>query len=109
MARLRTFLPREQAQPPLFVGVDLGGTNIKTGLLDDLGRVLAYERFPTEVAKGPEDACRRICEGVRRLIAKTGVNAGDVVRVGLGSPGTMDIPAGLLLAPPNLPGWENFP
>ncbi len=39
----------------------------------------------------------------------SGLSWDDIVAVGLGSPGTMDIPAGMLLDPPNLPGWVNLP
>ena len=42
MSQPRTFLPAEQAISPLFVGIDLGGTNIKLGLVDNLGRPLAW-------------------------------------------------------------------
>ena len=38
-----------------------------------------------------------------------GSSPADIARVGLGAPGTMDIPAGMLLDPPNLPGWIDFP
>jgi glucokinase len=46
---------------------------------------------------------------VRDVIAQSGAAAAAVARVGLGSPGTMDIPTGMLLDPPNLPTWQNFP
>ena len=43
------------------------------------------------------------------MIADAGLKKEDVARVGLGSPGTMDVPAGMLLRPHNLPGWFNYP
>ena len=46
---------------------------------------------------------------VERAIDQAGAKRDQVARVGLGSPGTMDIPAGMLLDPPNLPGWTDFP
>lgn len=109
MSLPRTFLPRDQAQPPWFVGVDLGGTNIKAGVVDDLGRSLSWHSMKTDAARGPEDGARRMGQAVLRAIDLAGLKPGDVARVGLGSPGTMDIPAGMLLDPPNLPGWANFP
>jgi glucokinase len=42
-------------------------------------------------------------------IRKIGLAPSDVTRVGLGSPGTHDIPTGFLIVPPNLPGWDHFP
>jgi glucokinase len=98
-----------QAEAPFFVGVDLGGTNIKVGLVDERGRPLAKSSLPTDVPRGPQDAAKRMGKAVLEIIAEAGVAAGDVAYVGLGSPGTMDVPAGMLLEPPNLRGWENFP
>jgi glucokinase len=109
MSLSRSFIPLAKAQPPFFVGVDLGGTNIKVGLVDDLGRSLAWLSIPTESKNGAEDASLRMGQAVLEVIRQAGLKPADVARVGLGSPGTMDIPAGLLLDPPNLPGWINFP
>jgi glucokinase len=89
--------------------VDLGGTNIKVGVVDDLGRVLDHFSIPTEVERGPEDGARRMGEAVLRALDEIGIQRRDVGGVGLGSPGTMDIPAGMLIRPHNLPGWVNFP
>jgi glucokinase len=48
-------------------------------------------------------------EAVRVLVGQAGGDLADVARVGLGTPGPQDIPAGILLNPGNLPGWNNFP
>jgi glucokinase len=48
-------------------------------------------------------------KAVLQVAEKAGVNISDIGRVGLGSPGTMDIPAGKLLKPANLKGWDFFP
>jgi glucokinase len=102
-------ITKSQADPPYFVGVDLGGTNIKVGLVDERGRPLAKLSIPTDVPRGPDDAAARMAKAVLDVIAKADITPEDVAHVGLGSPGTMDVPAGLLLEPPNLRGWENFP
>ncbi len=109
MSSTRTTITAAQAQRPLFVGVDLGGTNIKTGLVDDQGRTLAFVSIPTEIERGAEDGTRRMGESVRRVIAEAGLKLTDIARVGLGTPGTMDVPKGLLLEPVNLPTWRHFP
>ncbi|MCG8586985.1 MAG: ROK family protein [Pirellulales bacterium] len=99
----------DQAKQPLFAGVDLGGTNIKVGIVDDDGRTVAYDSVPTETERGPEDATQRMAEAVVSAARRVGVGQSQIVAVGLGSPGTMDIPAGKLLHPVNLPGWDQFP
>jgi glucokinase len=97
------------AQKPFFVGIDVGGTNIKLGLVDDAGQTLAYHTMRTEQDKGPEDACRRMANAVRKLIQQAGVSIDEVVHAGLATPGPMDIPSGMILRPGNLPGWWDFP
>jgi glucokinase len=109
MAESREETPVRVGRAPFFVGVDLGGTNIKVGVVDDRGRSMSYLTVPTQAHKGPEDATRRMAEAVRKAIRKARVKRSDIARVGLGSPGTMDIPAGMLLEPVNLRGWDFFP
>ena len=107
--RTRHFIAAETATPPFFVGIDLGGTNIKFGVVDDLGRPLSWLSIPTEVQRGPEDAARRMGAAVREVIAKAGLQPQAVARVGFGSAGPMDLPAGIITSPVNLAGWDNFP
>jgi glucokinase len=96
-------------QKPFFVGVDVGGTNIKIGLVDATGQTLAYDSIRTEQDKGAEDACGRIAGVVQQLIDQAGIAADGVARVGLATPGPRDSPAGMILRPGNLPGWWDFP
>jgi glucokinase len=109
MAETRRFITAAQAQPPLFAGIDLGGTNIKIGVVDDLGRPLSWLSIPTEIEKGAEDASRRMGAAVHRAIRAAGLDPNAVSWVGLGSPGEMDIPSGMILTPVNLTGWIDFP
>lgn len=97
------------AQKPFFVGIDVGGTNIKIGLVDELGQTLGYHTMPTEQDKGAEDACVRAAAAIAKVIGDAGVARNDVVRAGIATPGPMDIHHGLILRPGNLPGWWDFP
>jgi len=109
MAGKCEMIRREDAVGPFYVGVDLGGTNVKVGVVDDRGRSLSAMSIPTESKKGPEDTTRRMALAVAEAIRRAGLGHDDIARVGLGSPGTMDIPAGLLVSPVNLKGWDGFP
>ena len=60
MASMQPRVSKDEAQRPLFVGLDLGGTNIKLGVVDDRGRTLSYQTIRTEVERGPDDAARRM-------------------------------------------------
>ena len=102
-------LPLARATPPLYAGVDLGGTNIKSALVDDRGRLVAFRSESTLATRGPEDAAERMGRGVHALAADAGIAVADVARVGVGSPGPLDIPAGTIVRAGNLPGWDGFP
>ncbi len=99
--------------PPFYVGIDLGGTLIKAGVVDDAGKPLLEEPVAvlTEADRGAEISLENMARAAEQAVARAGVRWDDVAAVGLGSPGTMDIPAGKLLEPVNLrgPGWQNFP
>jgi glucokinase len=109
MAETTQLLTAAAARRPLFVGVDVGGTNIKIGIVDDSGRPVAYRSIATEEERGPKDAAKRVGAAVHGLAAESGLEEGAVARVGLATPGPMDIPAGTLLGPGNLPHWHNTP
>src|SRR5262245_13127393 len=94
---------------PFYLGIDLGGTNIKSGVVDDRGRALSAISVQTEAERGAEVGLDNLTEAGRRAVVASGVSWDQIAAVGLGSPGTMDLGAGLLLEPPNLPGWDNLP
>jgi len=94
---------------PYFVGVDVGGTNIETGIVDDSGTTLSRASSKTQAARGPELGLQTIFKSVESAIAQSPVSMEDVFAIGLATPGTMDLRRGMLLDPPNLPGWVNLP
>lgn len=96
------------ADAPFFWGIDIGGTGIKIGLVDDHGKTLDYEVLPTRESEGPTAAMQRIAAVIHDVEERLGVS-GQVARVGLGAPGPMDLDAGTLVAPPQLPSWWDFP
>lgn len=109
MSQTRDFVPLADARPPFYTGIDLGGTNIKVGVVDDLGRPLSWLSVPTDPEKGPEDGAARMGQAVIDAAERAGLKPDELARVGLGSPGTMDIPAGKLINPVNIKGWNDFP
>jgi glucokinase len=109
MAYTRTFVPRSKAAAPFYIGIDLGGTSVKLGVVDDRGRPMSWLALPTHRHSGADETVRRMGEAVNKVIAAAGLTRAEVVGVGLGSPGTMDIASGMLLEPPNLPEWRHYP
>jgi glucokinase len=96
--------------PPLFVGLDVGGTTMKAGVVDDAGRPLTDPvSLPTEPESGQEQGLATMAETVRRAVAAAGLALDRIAAVGVATPGTMDLKAGVILDPPNLKPWRNVP
>jgi glucokinase len=93
----------------LFVGLDVGGTAMKAGVVDDAGKPLVHVSLPTEAHRGQEFGLERMCETIRQAVAAAGLKMSDIAAIGVVTPGTMDIPAGMILDPPNLKPWRNVP
>jgi glucokinase len=94
---------------PLYVGLDVGGTSMKGGVVDDAGRPLSAVSLPTEAHRGQEFGLERMCETIRQAVAAAELRLDQIAAVGVATPGTMDIPAGVILDPPNLKPWQNVP
>jgi glucokinase len=109
MAHSRQTISPGEARAPLFAAVDIGGTNIKLGVVDDLGRTLTHTSIETQEEQGPKQAIERTREALRASVADAGIDWNSIARVGLGTPGTMDVAKGMLLEPGNLPHWWHFP
>ena len=101
--------PVANAVRPLWLGFDVGGTSIKIGGVDDLGRPLAKTSIPSEPNRHPEGTVQRMVVAATELVERLGLSWEEIPRVGLGTPGTMDIPRGMMLDPPNMPGWHYYP
>ncbi|MEZ6128094.1 MAG: ROK family protein [Planctomycetaceae bacterium] len=93
----------------LFLGIDVGGTNIKAGVVDDAGRVIAKASVPTEAVQGPDHGVRQMKLAAEQALRQATCSISQIAAIGLATPGTMDIPKGMFLDPQNLPGWQNYP
>jgi glucokinase len=91
------------------LGVDVGGTNIKLGLVCANHEVLAEWTLSTHEERGPQDALTRICQTLNDFLDQHNIERKRLLTAGLATPGTMDIPGGLILRPPNMPHWVNYP
>jgi glucokinase len=89
-------------------GIDLGGTKIQAVIVDDYQNVLGSARRPTPTTGGPADVALEIETALRDAAKAAEVEPGELARVGVGSPGTID--GGNVTSARNLPGWEGtFP
>ena len=87
------------------VGIDLGGTSIKAGLVDDEGTIVHQARVETQALHGPEHVLTRIVTAVREALAYL-PDGQSVLGVGIGSPGNVSLDRTTITKPPNFPGWD---
>jgi glucokinase-like ROK family protein len=90
-----------------YVGIDLGGTFIKGGIVDDLGNIIVSDKVPTESQFGGGRVVTNIANLVKTLLAKANLTKDDVVGIGAGVPGMIDGKKGEVVFSNNL-AWEHF-
>ena len=90
------------------VGIDLGGTNIKAGIVNDSQEILAEGSVPTGVKRPYEEVIKDMADLVKDLLKKADIEECEIQSVGVGSPGTVDAHNGIVLYSNNF-GWENVP
>jgi glucokinase len=94
----------------LFIGVDLGGTSIRAGVVNPKGEVLALEKRKTHPELGVEGVFDRLTGAIERAMKNAGVKAKAVGGIGVGVPGPIDTEKGIVRLAVNLgKGWNNFP
>lgn len=88
------------------VGVDLGGTTFTVGVMDFEGNVLSRLDTDTPVEDGPNAVMNKIVEYIDMSMEKAGLTQNDILGVGLGAPGILDVDRGINIFSPNLK-WHN--
>ena len=86
------------------VGIDLGGTSIKLGVVTPEGDVIARSEIPTPTGH-PREAVREISLAVKKMIESSGLNPLRIGKVGVGTPGVLDPQKGVVRSAANLEGW----
>ncbi|MCH1625212.1 ROK family protein [Ferdinandcohnia quinoae] len=89
----------------LSIGIDIGGTKIAMGAVQEDGNILRKHEFPTDVARGPEYATKQIIAYTTKLIEEFP----NIIGIGIGCPGPLDSKKGIVRNPPNLKSWHGYP
>ena len=93
----------------VIIGVDLGGTNVKTALVSKDKQVLGKDARPTPEESTPEAVMAVMVESVDAVLDSAGLGRDAVVAAGFGAPGPMNWQTGVVYEPPSLKGWKNVP
>jgi glucokinase len=102
----------------VLVGIDIGGTKTAVALgapsRSSLGiaeglSLIERSAFPTDTRAPWREHIRRIIDSIRALMARVGAQPSEILGMGVSCGGPLDSRAGLILSPPNLPGWDRVP
>ncbi|MBV8114505.1 MAG: ROK family protein [Silvibacterium sp.] len=89
------------------IGVDLGGTNLRIAAYKRDAGLLDTILLPTRLSAGRDAVVDDLCGAVQTLAARFSAQY-KLAGIGVGTPGPLELPAGRLHNPPNLPGWDGF-
>ena len=92
----------------VIVGVDLGGTNIKMGLVNDKGRITARSHLATaQFSDNKNKLISGIVVAIEELLEEQGLDVKNAEGIGFGVPGLVNPEKGVVTFLPNIPGWKN--
>lgn len=94
---------------PYYIGVDLGGTNIKGGVVDEQFTICNQHSVPTHGDRDPDHVIFQIADLTLELADQANLPMSEIAAVGIGAPGPLDFEAGVIRAAPNMPKWKNYP
>ncbi|OGU73517.1 MAG: hypothetical protein A2V93_06530 [Ignavibacteria bacterium RBG_16_34_14] len=84
------------------LGIDLGGTSTKFGIVSNLGVILSKTSIPSNAELGPDEVISQIKKGIKQILAQ---KKAKIKGIGIGAPGVINNEKGTVEYPPNFPGW----
>src|SRR5260370_35781425 len=97
-----------QAALPPVIGVDIGGTQLRTAVLQG-GQLRSRVNMLTGANPTPERIIPRILHAIQQAADEAHITLAAIAGIGVATPGPLDNRTGIIYAPPNLPGWERVP
>ena len=91
-----------------YIGIDLGGTNIKAGVVNENFEIISKSTCKTNLPRPAEDICADMANVALEAIRQAGLTVDDIESVGIGTPGTANSDTGIIEYSNNL-GFLNFP
>ncbi len=88
------------------IGVDLGGTTIKAGVVNGQGQILHQAKLPTQADEGPPVVSRQILKAIDNLFLQ--YPRENIAGIGIGTPGMVSLDGETVQAPPNFADWHDY-
>ena len=100
---------RPSSGTSMTLGIDLGGTKILAGVVDEHGHILGTAKRKTRPERGVDAVIERIASTALDAVADAGLTMDLIDAVGIGAPGVADYNTGVIEFAPNLANWVNVP
>jgi glucokinase len=97
------------SESELTIGVDIGGTKVAAGVVDADGKILEHSRAPMNCHASAEDGLASVLSAIESLFAQDPASRSKIRRIGICAPGPLDPRTGVVINPPNVPCWRDFP
>ncbi|MDQ3706608.1 MAG: ROK family transcriptional regulator [Chloroflexota bacterium] len=91
------------------IGIDIGATSLDLAVADLTSHVLLRDNGPADVRQEPAVLLGEVKRRLSDMLRKGGVRAEEIIGIGVGLPGPVDFARGVLVAPPLMPAWGNYP
>ena len=91
------------------IGIDIGATSVSIAVADLNGTILSRHSAPSDVRRGPKPFLGECRTAILDLLGRLEIDPVHVLGIGVGVPGPVDFCRGILIAPPLMPDWENYP
>jgi glucokinase len=91
------------------IGVDLGGTNLRTAIVGSDGEILDKHKEATRASDGWMKVVARLIDNINRQLEVGAQRGAKVFAVGVGAPGVIMVDKGIVVKSPNFPDWNNLP
>jgi glucokinase len=98
-----------EAASTFSLGVDIGGTKVAAGLVDAEGQILFHTRVPMPARGSAAEGFAAVQSAIEAIFAAHPESRSKLTGIGICAPGPLDPVSGVILNPPNVPCWRNFP
>ena len=105
---LQTSIAGNTPNLPLVIGIDIGGTQIRTAVLRG-STLLSRVRLGTGEQPPPDRTIPRIFTAIQQALAEAHTSLTQIAGIGIATPGPLNNRTGVVYNPPNLPGWKGVP
>jgi len=89
--------------------IDMGATHMAIALADFTARIHQESEFPFDIKDGPETCLAEANQNLQKMLKERNISVADLSAVGIGVPGPVITEAGMVVAPPIMPGWDRYP